>query len=210
MANFNNFPFEIRSYIWELTVEPRTVEVRVLWGGRTPRVASTTPIPAPLQVCREARNLSLYKQVFSELSTGRRYVWLNLDIDMVSIGTVRLDAFNEVAPMIKRLKFERENQESWYHFESRKIRNFVNVEEIHVICLDGFENWGGATYEHCWPCALENIVFFDLVDSLVMRGVELEEKYEEWYEAQHRRVVENDEREAQDLFAELTTIEQWI
>ncbi|OAF61147.1 hypothetical protein VC83_02378 [Pseudogymnoascus destructans] len=148
MFTFNNLPFEIRAQIRKLTVEPRTVEVTILWEERPYRLASTTPMPAALKVCQEARNMELYKQVFSELGDGLRYVWLNLDIDMVSISNRVSFPFKPVAHMIKRLKFQRGNQEEcFYHFESKEIRTFVNAEEIHVICEDGYENWGGAT----WP-----------------------------------------------------------
>ncbi|KAL5353617.1 hypothetical protein ACLOAV_001654 [Pseudogymnoascus australis] len=214
-TTFNNLPFEIRARIWELTVEPRTVEVHLFWKDFVPRLASTTPVPAPLQACREARNMGLYKRAFSEIEqdfsgidpAGRRYVWLNLDIDMVSIGIVPFMVFKRVAPTIKRLKFERENQdEKWWYFESGLIEDFINAEEIHVICADGFKKWGGTTEEYNWPCAVENIVFFDLDEGLEMRGREFEEWYQEWYEGENSRVLEMDEEEANELFAELTTL----
>lgn len=206
-TTFNNLPFEIRARIWELTVEPRTVEVHLLWKDFDPRLVSTTPMPAPLQACREARNMGLYKRAFSEIGTADRYVWLNLDIDMVSIGTVPFLVLERVAPMIKRLKFERKNQdEYWWYFESGGIEDFVNAEEIHVICADGFKKWGGTTEEYNWPCAVENIVFFDLDEGLEMRGTEFEEWYQEWYEGEISRVLEMDEEEASELFAELTAL----
>ncbi|KFY62295.1 hypothetical protein V496_04649 [Pseudogymnoascus sp. VKM F-4515 (FW-2607)] len=189
-TTFNNLPFEIRARIWELTVEPRTVEVHLLWKDFDPRLVSTTPMPAPLQACREARNMGLCKRAFSEIGTADRYVWLNLDIDMVSIGTVPFLVLERVAPMIKRLKFERKNQdEYWWYFESGGIEDFVNAEEIHVIYADGFKKW----------------VFFDLDEGLEMRGREFEEWYQEWYEGEISRVLDMDEEEANELFAELTT-----
>lgn len=107
MATFHPFPrlpFELRAQIWEATVEPRTVEVFIRYKDEIPRLVSTTPVPAPLQTCREARNLKLYRQEFSELllqdqpeykgAVERRYVWLNLDIDTISIGGPLWNASN--------------------------------------------------------------------------------------------------------------------
>ncbi|CAN9446740.1 unnamed protein product [Alternaria alternata] len=69
-----------------------------------------------------------------EPSIERRYVWLNFDIDMVDIGTSWLAYFQPIASNIKRLKFERENtDEYWYHSEKKKLKDFKNVEEIHVL-----------------------------------------------------------------------------
>ncbi|KFY86697.1 hypothetical protein V500_07465 [Pseudogymnoascus sp. VKM F-4518 (FW-2643)] len=181
MANFNSLPFEIRALIWKLTVEPRTVEVELYhWDGRvgkrTLRLVSSTPVPAPLHVCHEARNMALYKQAFSELGVERRYVWLNFDIDIVSIGVDDLKYYKQVAPMIERLKLERDNEEYWCYCESEEMRNFVNVKEIHVVCHQGFETWGGATERYSWPCALENILFIDEEKGLEIKGTEFESK----------------------------------
>lgn len=184
--SFSRLPFELRAHIWALTVEPRTVEVRFVWGpGKRQQLVSPTPVPAVLQTCHEARSLGLYKQSFSELTftewnasrTGRsRYVWLNLDIDMVSIGTVSFAAFAPVSASIKRLRFERENsEECWYHWESKELRDWTNTEEIHVVCGDGMGSWHGATEEHTWPCALENLWFLDPRDGRMMRSLDMEE-----------------------------------
>lgn len=68
---FPHLPWEIRSRIWELTIEPRTVDVRIShsWEDISAavkakynhfslgplRLRSSTPVPALLQACREAR-----------------------------------------------------------------------------------------------------------------------------------------------------------
>jgi hypothetical protein len=80
MATFHPFPRlpkELRLQIWEATVEPRVVHTEckycspARYYGRAPRrlmgLSSSTPIPGPLQTCREARNARLYQRVFSEL-----------------------------------------------------------------------------------------------------------------------------------------------
>ncbi|KAI6092136.1 hypothetical protein F4821DRAFT_224982 [Hypoxylon rubiginosum] len=183
---FSRLPSELRIRIWAFTVEPRVVEVRVVPENKScvQRLISPTPVPAILQTCQEARNLGLYKQEFSELTATvanaaagaeSRYVWLNLDIDMVSIGECHLSNFAPVALSIKRLRLERENSdESFYYFESHLLRDWRNTEEIHVVCTDGMEAWHGASNDHPWPCAEENLWFFDPDDGRMMRSVEME------------------------------------
>jgi hypothetical protein len=177
-----------------LTVEPRTVEVRVLRGYRktVPHLVSPTPVPATLQACREARNQGLYKQAFSEVAVSdgaeRRYVWLNLEIDIISLGTNSFRAFAPVAPLIRRLKFERSNSEGWfYHGEVREIADFVNAKEIHVVCEDSMEAWWGASDEHYWPCSKENLFFMDPHDGRMMRSIEMENLFDERHEEEYRQ-----------------------
>jgi hypothetical protein len=204
---FPRLPLELREQIWKDTVEPRTVDIRRFrkWPQRYGQLVSSTPIPAILQSCREARNLGLYKQFFfevaatskwkgihvPEIATERffspdepeeegpvsalRYVWLNLDIDMVDIGASRFCDYECIVSVVKRLKFERENGNEWFfHSESRQLMKFVSVEEIHVVCADGFWMWAGALYDHGWPCAEEKVVFIDPFDGRVARGMEFE------------------------------------
>lgn len=109
------------------------------------------------------------------LDTKERYVWLNLDIDMVDIGASEFRWYKWIASAIKRLKFSRENSdEVFYRTESSELEQFVNVEEIHIDCADGFWMWGDATYDHPWPCAKEKLLFIDAFDGRVARGLELE------------------------------------
>ncbi|KAK4154272.1 hypothetical protein C8A00DRAFT_42931 [Chaetomidium leptoderma] len=151
---FPRLPFELRARVWELTVVPRTVRVRIrkvttFVPGRVlsehdrkrlrfSRLVSSTPVPATLQACREARSLGLYQQAFSELAPfERRYVWLNLDIDMISIETCRFRAFKPVAHLIKRLKFERAiGNNNFFYYEAEELHSFPNAKEIHVVCAD--------------------------------------------------------------------------
>ena len=110
-----------------------------------------------------------------EPSIERRYVWLNLDIDMVDIGTSYLSYFKPIASNIKRLKFERENSdEAWFNTEKRELKDFENVEEVHVVCADGFEQWAFAMYDISWPCADDKILFLDPSEGQVANGMEFE------------------------------------
>ncbi|TIC99840.1 hypothetical protein CH35J_005294 [Colletotrichum higginsianum] len=90
---FPHLPAELRARIWELTVEPRIVEVRVVyhrpsptnvegsepvvkWPPQTRYLCSPTPAPAQLQTCREAREhlttcpnaVYRFEKAFSELA----------------------------------------------------------------------------------------------------------------------------------------------
>src|SRR5689334_2419090 len=113
LHSFPLFPFELRALIWQFTVQPRTVEVRVDRRGsgqnRHTHLVSLTPVPATLQACREARNLGLYERAFSDIGADGRYVWVNWDMDIISIGTSYFSYFHPCAPLIKRLQFERDN-----------------------------------------------------------------------------------------------------
>lgn len=180
---------------------------------RTQHLVSLTPVPAPLQTYREARNLRLYKQAFSEVdravrpvSTDRRYVWLNLDIDIISLGPPLFDHFKTVAPSIRRLKFEREvtrdsffnsglevTRASFFHFEFGEVCKFVNAEEVYVVCGDGLDNWRnwfGITEKHSWPCKMENVTFIDPFDGTVVRSIDMDEVFAQRDEELERRSEE--------------------
>ncbi|KAH7397468.1 hypothetical protein BKA66DRAFT_408755 [Pyrenochaeta sp. MPI-SDFR-AT-0127] len=174
MSTFHPFPklpLELRLAIWEMTVEPREVEVRIKaqqeWKPYRPYVHMVSSIvPPALHTCREARNHGLYQPISLHADAqhaDHRYVWLNLDIDVINIGTSYLAHFEPVAPAIKRLKLSRENtDERWSEYEKDLLLIFVNVKKIYVICIDGFWNWGDDdVYNYPWPCAYENLVFID-------------------------------------------------
>ncbi|KAH4065776.1 hypothetical protein HBH98_108680 [Parastagonospora nodorum] len=189
MSTFHPFPrlpFELRAQIWEMTVEPRTVTVYVKTsnGFRSGawRLVTPTPVPATLHSCREARNHGLYQKKFGELQDrtqyGDRYVWVNLDIDMIDILDCQFRYYKTVAPTIRRLKFEARNEEPFTHADSRDMVFFVNVQEIRVVCSDGFVKWGHATHYHPWPCAIENVTFIDPLDGdRTAIGLEIETIY---------------------------------
>lgn len=210
MATFHPFPrlpAEIRVQIWETTAEPRIVEVRIRYKRVTtvphqlygPFLFSSAPVPAPLQTCREARDSGLYHQAFSNLAiqngapkdTEERYVWLNFDLDMVSIGDTDFRFFKSVAQMIKRLRFERDNSdEVWYRGESAELYIFVNVTEIHVVVSEDSDmrHWHGASQDHNWPCAIESVFVVDLKEGQMVKLLDLEDKYDRMLEAEYREL----------------------
>lgn len=101
-------------------------------------------------------------------------MWANLETDIIDIGDSPFREFNNVAPNIRRLRFERElSQEYFYHSEIQELRMFVNVQEIHVVCADGLLAWLAVFEEHYWPCDVENVFLIDPDDmSRVFRGLE--------------------------------------
>lgn len=219
MPTFNQLPFEIRAMIWRCTVEPRTVEIRILKPTHpvpVPHLFSPTPVPAALQTCREARNLGLYKDAWFELNitvgpdrTERRYVWLNLEIDIVSIGPADFCWFVSVAPDIRRLKFERDFEDHSYSESTcDELCWFVNVEEIHVVCEDGLERWYEATEKLVWPCKLEKLTFIDALDGRVMKALDMDRMFAELWtkfeeerrleEAKNRRLAEQQSEEEEE------------
>jgi hypothetical protein len=172
---FPRLPYELRTRIWELTVEPRTVEVRTKKehesSGKILHVTSSTPVPAVLQACREARNLRLYQQAFT-LGVEPRYVWVNFDIDMISIGDTDFDTIEpDEQLLIRRLTFEHENSDTLFYFQDVEI--FSNLEEIHVICLEGVLAWHDAWKYIPWPCPKENLRFIDKESGQIAVGEDL-------------------------------------
>ncbi|OBT79925.1 hypothetical protein VF21_01562 [Pseudogymnoascus sp. 05NY08] len=193
MPTFSSLPPEIRALIWKATVEPRTVEVRLLpLGTITRHLVSPTPVPAPLQTCREARNLGLYARAFAEVEAAAcpdgkepRYVWLNLEIDIISLGPTRFGWFEAVAGSIRRLQIERENTRETFA-ELVEVCQFENAEEIYIVCADGMEIWHRVAEDHFWPCELENVIFIDPFDGRVMNSVEMDRVFDEVAEERDR------------------------
>ena len=90
------------------------------------------------------------------------YVWVNFEMDMISIGQSMFTLCEPYYQDIKRLKFVRECDEWFVRCESRELWNFANVREVHVVCLDNLDYWQGAD-EGCFPssCSMENVLLID-------------------------------------------------
>jgi hypothetical protein len=153
MSTFHLFslhPFELCAQIWGSTIEPRAVDVCITRVGliRTRHLHSSTRIPASLQSCQDARHQKLYHQVFSEMKTHhdteKRYVWLNLDIDIVDVELRYCPDYAKVGASIRRLKMTCANQsDHFYDFESPKMETwYSHLRETHGVCMDGFLNVG--------------------------------------------------------------------
>lgn len=107
-------------------------------------------------------------------------MWLNLEIDLLNIGTSYLIHFELIAPEIKRLKLSREKtlDNLWYKVKGRYLLPFFfNVEKMYVVCVDSIINWSNDdVYLYAWPYAKENLVFIDEISPLGY----LEAGYLEW------------------------------
>ncbi|KFA79511.1 hypothetical protein S40288_11667 [Stachybotrys chartarum IBT 40288] len=138
-ATFHPFPalpFDFRARTWELTVESRIVEVRVVYhqpnavGVGVPELGmqtvdwtahrlplmrhlrSSTAAPAQLQTCQGLFEITTtpydgFDPVPKDDLQQERYVWLNFDNDMVAIGDTDLSNFRAVAHQVCRLRLER-------------------------------------------------------------------------------------------------------
>ncbi|KAI9163870.1 hypothetical protein HJFPF1_05498 [Paramyrothecium foliicola] len=186
MATFHPFgrlPIELRAQIWEKAIEPRTVEVGFkkqdkVWG-QVLHVTTSTPIPAIVQVCREARNNGLYQRAFCE-GSNPRHIWVNFRIDLISIGHTGYWIISAERKLIRRLKFEGGNDEGFYHFRTHELREFCNLSEIQIICEPGLLEWQPAWQFLQWPCPRENLRFIDKQSGLMVDGYELDKMTKEW------------------------------
>ncbi|KAL3442676.1 hypothetical protein BJX65DRAFT_312584 [Aspergillus insuetus] len=141
MTGFTLFPClpaEVRVRIWQMAVEPRTVEIRPKRGvySALEYFVSSTAVPAVLQVCYEARTHASYQMAFA-LGNAPRYVWVNFEVDMISIGQTRfLELQGPDALLIRRLRFEREDDEWFFHFMSKEMMGVLpDMDEVHVEAL---------------------------------------------------------------------------
>ncbi|KAF2449121.1 hypothetical protein P171DRAFT_427400 [Karstenula rhodostoma CBS 690.94] len=202
MSTFPQFPLlpsELRLRIWELTVEPRTVDVSVSsYHYSKPLPVISTPVPAALQACQEARHelQKHYERAFTEIDNPphvfepRQYVWVNFDLDIIDIGPGwHFELYAKDAPKIQRLRFETADREDDLFQRSgiRRLRLYTNVREVFVVCKDGLDSWWRALDDYEWPCGVENVWFVDPDDGKMMRGTALDEMCEKDF---RRRTIE--------------------
>ena len=203
--------------IWGMTVEPRSVEIRLKYTCTQQYVVSCyfrspTPVPATLHACREARDYltsptrhghRYYQRAFQQVSEAyvtaiegnpvvrerrqhqvqpesymtitavRRYVWVDFDIDLVSIGETHFGYITHSAHQldIRRLRFASSMSEWLGKRVHEDVRKFANAEEVHVVCL-GPEEYGGPRTSwvlayrgfvegRSWHCARNRLLFVD-------------------------------------------------
>jgi hypothetical protein len=142
---------------------------------------SPTPVPAVLQVCYESRIHAPYQKAFA-LGNTPRYVWANFELDMISIGeTWFAEIQGRDARLIRRLRFERDNDEWFFHFESKEMLDVMAwLEEVHVVCKDSPWAWCVEWEWLGWPCPRENLRFIDKETGAALTGEELERMWAEW------------------------------
>lgn len=221
MTQFSDLPLELRSTIWMLTIEPRTVEILFKIGrfsvGQRRRAtrlgcccfhnglgvlyaSSPTPVPAALHTCQEARSLLTrhYQQVFA-YGTEPRYVWVNLDMDIISIGRSSLVWTEPEAPHIRRLKFARECDEHYFDEATAELGFFCNVQEIYVVCLDGPEAWYIPEDPFYWPCPRENVWLINTETNEMVTVAENHRRGERYREEARRQEAEEETLERLEL-----------
>ncbi|PON28951.1 hypothetical protein TGAM01_v202059 [Trichoderma gamsii] len=182
MKNFCKLPSELRSQIWLLTIDPhRTVQVRfkfvllpdlsdgadffeAIWDAPPALVYATspTPVPAALHTCREARHVvaQKYERAFTG-GTEPRYVWVNFDLDTISIGKSRFTWMGPEAPRIRWLKFAREMSSHYISDEQPQLRMFTNLDELTIVRHDAETSWDDSDELLYWPCPTERVWFIN-------------------------------------------------
>ncbi|KAF2029896.1 hypothetical protein EK21DRAFT_66599 [Setomelanomma holmii] len=177
---FPRLPAELRAQIWEMTVEPRTVDFYIADKDGAPKAPnaclesyyanptlSSTPVPAMLHTCLEARKFCSYEKVFL-CEHQNRYVWLNFNIDVLSVPDTILYRLLPFASKIRRLQMRCELKEhSWMRWSTGVItpEHFENLLKATIVCTK--EDLIGLLWdakEYTWPCGAENVVVIDSGD----------------------------------------------
>jgi hypothetical protein len=185
---FSQLPTELRLQIWEATIEPRTVHMRcpyigkrmqsLVWAaGRHLRVArftSSTPVPAPLHVCFEARNhletryQKIHKNADLDMSRAnlssnhneaRHYIWLMPEIDIIDIGTGDLQRLEPIAHLVKRLQLHCNPDPLYFRLLEARVWHmypFSNIKQVLIVNTGDMEDWR-CHAKHRWPCGDENV-----------------------------------------------------
>lgn len=116
---FPRLPWELRAMVWEFTIEPRQVDIRVVFrqvqGKSRKTLLSRARVPAILHVCQQSRYLGLYKQAFIDLPHQRvpdiqpKYFWINWNHDTLVIGRTELSYLRHesIQNSIQRLEMDR-------------------------------------------------------------------------------------------------------
>lgn len=172
--------------IWERTVEPRKVYLR---GG-----CSTTPVPAILHTCREARALGLYQkastyvQDLSPLDTQYPYFWVKFELNTIAIDKdEHVENLELIASEIQHLQFEQEGDGTyrgeafWSLGGHRELAMFKNVKEIFNVCHDGLGSFGEVLDIVQFPCGPDNVYLTERLDEGVwVSAIELDRQFKQY------------------------------
>ncbi|KAK4199035.1 hypothetical protein QBC40DRAFT_329851 [Triangularia verruculosa] len=143
----------------------------------------------------EARLVELYGEL-EEYKPEERHVYINWEIDTLSLGGPgggSLHILKPVAHLVQKFKYARRYSDEWYvRGEISELRMFRNLKELHIVALDGFQQWRWASEED-WPCEIENVFLYE--DNSRMSLVELDEMFEE-QDKEYYRQQEEEEEEA--------------
>jgi hypothetical protein len=161
---FNRLPADLRVHIWKLVdPEPRVVELRrhvveTKKRGTLEQIRCLSAAPAILHACRESRRITIQEKLYERaFIRGQCYAWVNYKVDMISIGSLDIWWFRPEMPLIQRFRFESENDESFFYFQSKRLRGFTGLKELHIVCLDAVGYWVNVAEEMYFPT--ENVFF---------------------------------------------------
>lgn len=173
---FMYLPFELRARVWELAVEPRTVKVGPYQKPPSYDLATgemgeipvpslgAIPVPAIVQVCREARRQGPYQTIFENLnfvsteSAKRRHVWFSPEFDLLEVEHISTCSHMEFAPQVRRLKLVRK-------FPCAPdfvlLQKCTNLKELHLVPRHSAYDWCEIFARFPPFCGLERIFMVD-------------------------------------------------
>ncbi|KAH7317092.1 hypothetical protein B0I35DRAFT_434556 [Stachybotrys elegans] len=161
---FSLLPAELRARVWKLVdPEPRVVELRhhrveTKKKRIVDQIRCLSRAPAILHVCRESRRVAMEEKLYQKAFVrDQRYTWINYEIDMISITPLWTSWLEAERPLIQRFRFESENDEIFFHFQSKELRDFTSLRELHIVCLDPVGHWIKVAEEIGFPT--ENVFF---------------------------------------------------
>lgn len=190
--SFASLPYELRSHIWSLAVEPRRitgVRMEMSDGKFTKKQrqrgmdilyeTTSTPPPTVMQVCREARQHAPYQRCFTA-GTEARWTWVNFGLDIFCVTSVYsiADIVSHRSD-IQRLQIRTEDDDDWNeatnHFGVLKVLyDFTSLREIKIILEPGDLRWGGVVAgRNLGHCPSENITFIDEGSGLALTSSQL-------------------------------------
>ncbi|KAK3186973.1 hypothetical protein K4F52_004139 [Lecanicillium sp. MT-2017a] len=186
-------PYEIRSYIWSLAVEPRHIyqmgskrrefPVREKRRRRRDLICETTSTPAPvvMHVCRESRQHGPYRRAFTA-GTNPRWTWVNFEHDIFSVSSVfGMRSIVSHRSDIQRLEIRTDDDDDWYDaatiYNAMDIlREFTSLREIRVVMEPGDLMWADvyANWHTFGLCPQANVMFIEEMSGLVLTGPQLQ------------------------------------
>ena len=164
---FARLPAELRVRVWELVdPEPRVVELRRHMvetktkkkRGPSEQIRCLSAAPAILHVCRESRRIAIQEKLYERAFVrDQGYTWVNYKVDMISVGSLDFWWFEAEVPLIQRFRFESDNDECFFHFQTKRLLNLTSLRELHIVCLDSVTYWVDVAEEKHFPT--ENVFF---------------------------------------------------
>lgn len=189
--SFAGLPYELRSHIWSLVSEPRRItEAHRVKSKRKFKMkhrrkgldilyeTTSTPPPAVVQVCREARRHAPYKKCFTA-GTEARWTWVNFEVDIFCITeTGGLEDIVSPRSDIQRLQIGTIDEPDWEESVVRfgglkELVDFTNLREIKIMLEAGDRNWCWYVQDGFHSQPEEIFTFVDQRTGLAMTGPQL-------------------------------------